>query len=161
FVPAKNRPTLKVLDRRWIELLEPRTLLSVDVLSYRTDPLNTGQNLIETSLTPANVNANAFGKKFTTALDGQVYAQPLVKISVNTTRAGTQGLHNVAYAATQHGSLYAIDANDGTILWQDSFLQLTDPRVAVINSPVPTTGVSTIGANSTVNDTVNTADINP
>jgi hypothetical protein len=149
------------LRRACVELLESRTLLAVDVLGYRYDLSNIGLNTSETSLTPANVNPTTFGKKFTTTLDGQVYAQPLVKSFVNITRGASQGVHNVLYAATQHGSLYAIDANSGAILWQDSFLQLSDPRVAVINSPSATTGVSTIGANSTTNDVVNTADVNP
>src|SRR5204862_5936768 len=98
--------------------------------------------LNETILTPANVgNASTFGKLFTTTLDGQVYAQPLLKTSVNITRGSRQGVHNVLYAATQHGSLYAIDANNGQLLWQDSFLNITDPTRLT-----PTADVSPIGA---------------
>jgi hypothetical protein len=160
----------KIADRRQrrfsaaLEHLETRRLLSVDVATYRNDSGSTAQNNSETVLTPTNVASANFGKLWTRPLDGQIYAQPLVKTNVNVTRGSNVGLHNVLYAATQHGSLYALDANTGSILWQDSFLNLTNPTVLT-----PTTGVSPIGANTTVgnsgingsNDTVNTADINP
>jgi hypothetical protein len=138
------------------ERLEPRTLLAGDVLTYHNDAFSTGQNLTETVLTPTNISAALFGKIFTSTLDGQVYAQPLFKTNVRTTRGTNPGVHNVLFAATQHDSLYAIDANTGQILWQDSFLNITDPR-----NLTPTTGVTPIGANSTVNDVVNIADVNP
>jgi hypothetical protein len=147
--------------QRAIEGLEPRVLMSADVLQYHNDALSTGQQLAETVLTPSNVNPSDFGKLFTATLDGQVYAQPLVKTNVNITRGPLQGIHNVVYAATQHDSLYAIDANTGTILWQDSFLQINDPRVTTINSPVPTAGVTTYPAVSGDNALVNTADVGP
>src|SRR5262249_14627511 len=83
-----------------------------------------------------------FGRLFDTSLDGQVYAQVLAKSNVNITRGSAQGVHNVLYVATMHDSLYAIDALTGAILWQDSFLQLSNPEV--IGSPSPTIGVSTV-----------------
>src|SRR4051812_15923450 len=88
--------------RHTCESLERRVLLAaVDVLTYRNFFDSTGQNLGETTLTPAVVaNAAQFGKRFTTTLDGQVYAQPLVKTAVNVTRGPSQGVHNVLYAAT-------------------------------------------------------------
>jgi hypothetical protein len=138
-----------------LELLETRRLLAGDVLSYHNDPGSTGQNLTEVVLRPANVTAATFGKRFTTTLDGQVYAQPLYKANVNITRAN-QGVHNVVYAVTQHDSLYAIDANSGTILWQDSFLNITDPT-----NLTPTAGVSTMGAVSGNSDTAGSTLITP
>jgi hypothetical protein len=163
-----RRAAVQSLDhpRPFAESLESRVLLAaVDVLTYRNDFGSTGQNLGETTLTPAVVgNAAQFGKRFATTLDGQVYAEPLVKTGVNITRGSRQGVHNVVYAATQHGSLYAIDANNGQVLWQDSFLNITNPT-----SLTATSGVSPVGANSTVtnsgingsNDTVNTNDVSP
>jgi fibronectin type 3 domain-containing protein len=105
-----------------IEQLEARDVPSVNVLSYHNDNASTGQNLGETILTPANVNSSTFGKLFTTTVDGQVYAQPLIMTGVNITTGGSQGPHDVAFVETEHDSIYAIDANVGTVLWQDSFI---------------------------------------
>ena len=93
-------------------------MFSVDVLDYRYDPSSSGVNSQETTLTPANVNAGDFGKLSSTPVDGQVYAQPLYVAGVNINGA----THNVVYVATEHDSVYAIDANNGQVLWHDSFL---------------------------------------
>jgi fibronectin type 3 domain-containing protein len=102
--------------------LEARETPSVNVLTYHNDNASTGQNLAETVLTPANVNSSTFGKLFTTTVDGQVYAQPLIMTGVNITTGGSQGPHDVVFVETEHDSIYAIDANVGTVLWQDSFI---------------------------------------
>ncbi len=128
--------------------LECRTLLSVvDVLSYRDAQPNTnyqpntGLNTSETSLQPSNVNLNTFGKQFETQVDGQVYAQPLVKTSVNITVGSEPGLHNVVFVATQHDSLYAMDATSGHILWKDSFI---DPAHGITTVTATDVGSSDI-----------------
>jgi len=54
---------------------------------------------------------------FVVQVDGQVYAQPLVLSNVN---LGSQGTHNVVFIATENDSLYAADANNGTIYWHVS-----------------------------------------
>jgi len=90
----------------------------VNVATYHNDNARTGQNTQETVLTPANVNSAQFGKLFTVAVDGWVYAQPLYLSNVSI----GGGTHNVAYIATEHDSLYAIDADTGTIYWQISLI---------------------------------------
>src|SRR6266446_5890213 len=63
------------------------------VLTWHNDNARTGQNLQETILTPANVNASAFGKLFVIGVDGKVDAQPLYVPSV--TISGN--IHNVLF----------------------------------------------------------------
>jgi len=70
-------------------------------------------------LTPANVNSKTFGLKFTDAVDGQVFAQPLYLSNLTINNAS----HNVVFVATEHDSVYAFDADAaGAALWQTSFL---------------------------------------
>src|ERR1019366_8574279 len=104
------------------ETLERRLFLSANVLQGHYDNQNTGQVLNETTLTSSNVNAADFGKLFAAKVDGAIFAQPLYVANVNITSGSFQGIHNVVYVATENDSLYAIDANAGTILWHDSFI---------------------------------------
>ena len=100
--------------------------LPQNVLGYRVDNADTGLNANETILTPDNINAGNFGKRLTTPVDGQVYAEPLYASSVDITVGSAQGAHNVVYVATEHDSLYAIDADSGNVLWKTSFI---DPAI--------------------------------
>src|ERR1700736_198879 len=83
----------------------------VNVTTWHNDLSRTGVNAQETILTTANVNVTNFGQVFSVSVDGQVYAQPLYLSGVSI--AG--GTHNVLYIATQHDSVYAIDADSGTV----------------------------------------------
>lgn len=85
------------------------------VLMSRGDLARTAQNLNETILTPANVNSNAFGKKFANPVDGYVFAQPLY---VPALPIPGHGNRNVVYVATENNSVYAFDADSaGPPLW--------------------------------------------
>ena len=92
---------------------------ATDVTTYHNDNARTGQNLSETILTPANVNVNSFGKLFQLTLDGKVDAQPLYLSAVSL----PQGTRNALYVATEHGSVYAFDADTGAQLWKVSLLK--------------------------------------
>src|SRR5438309_4158364 len=118
---ARRHPPRKTY-RPSIEEMEPRTLPSVNVLTYHNDNSDTGQNLNETLLTPANVNSSSFGKFFSVGVDGQVYAEPLYASGVSITVGANHGVHNVVFVATEHDSVYAIEADTGAVLWQDSFI---------------------------------------
>ncbi|HEX6773021.1 MAG TPA: chitobiase/beta-hexosaminidase C-terminal domain-containing protein, partial [Acidobacteriaceae bacterium] len=80
----------------------------VIVPTWRYDLTHAGQNTNETALTPANVNVNTFGKLFSMAVEGSVYAQPLF---VNGLTMSDGQVHNVLFIATEHDSIYAFDAD--------------------------------------------------
>jgi hypothetical protein len=98
-------------------------IAQVNVTTAQNDIGRTGQNLLETILTPANVNATQFGLLFTQAVAGSVYAQPLYLsgLTINGTR------HNVVFVATLPGFVYAFDADSNSgananPLWKISLL---------------------------------------
>jgi len=79
------------------------------VLTHHNDNGRTGQNLNETMLTPANVNAASFGRLFNQPVDGSIVGQPLYVPNVRMSDGTT---HNVVFVATQHDSVYAFDADN-------------------------------------------------
>jgi hypothetical protein len=89
------------------------------VLTWHNDNVRTGQNLQETMLTPANVNAASFQKLFVIDVDGKVDAQPLYVPGLSIPGSG---VHNVLYVVTEHDSAYAFDADTGSQLWHVSLL---------------------------------------
>ena len=89
-----------------------------DVTTYHFDNSRDGLNAQETVLTPANVTSSTFGKIGFFNSDGQVDAQPLYLAGLNVNGTAT----NVLYMATEHGTLYAFNADTGAQLWQISLL---------------------------------------
>jgi hypothetical protein len=124
-----------------------------DVLTYKNDLNRSGQNLNESTLTPANVTSSTFGLLRNLPVDGKVDAQPLYISQLNV--AGV--LHSVVFAATEHDSVYAFDADSGAVLWKVSLLGTGEttsdthgcgqvvPEIGITSTPVIDRGAGAHG----------------
>ena len=105
------------------------TVSGIDVTTYHYNNARDGLNSKETALTLANVNASSFGLVGLYPVDGKVDAEPLLVSGITGTDGSTR---NVLYAATEHDSVYALDASTGSQLWKTSVLganeTTSDPR---------------------------------
>lgn len=118
---------------------------TTDVVTHHNDIARTGQNLTETTLNPSNVTSAKFGKIGFYSVDGLVDAQPLYVSSLAVPGNGT---HNLLIVATEHDSVYAFDADSGTVIWQTSALQSGEttsdsrgctqvtPEIGITSTPV-------------------------
>lgn len=107
----------------------PQAHAQNDVLTWHNDNARDGQINTEAILTLANVRSTNFGLLANVVVDGKVDAQPLYVSALNVPGKGT---HNVLFIATEHDSVYAVDADSGVVLWQESLLgsgeTTSDPR---------------------------------
>jgi hypothetical protein len=78
----------------------------VCVLTWQDNAYRTGENLKETALTYDVINENNFGQLCSAAVDGQIFAQPLVVTNV---KVGGVEYGRVVYVATANDTLYAIN----------------------------------------------------
>jgi len=117
----------------------------INVLTYHDDNMRTGLMPLETTLTLTNVNSASFGKVNFLTTDGKVDAEPLYVSNVM-----INGMtHNVLYVVSEHDSIYAFDADNGTQLWKTTALQAGEttseavfscsqisPEIGITNTPV-------------------------
>jgi hypothetical protein len=89
---------------------------SLDAPTWHYDTARTGLYSSEISLTPTSVTKTTFGKQATYTTDAAVDAQPLFLSGL--TISGQA--HNVLYTATENDTVYAWDADSGSVLWQKS-----------------------------------------
>jgi hypothetical protein len=126
-----------------------RTLPVIATAQY--DNARTGANLLETVLTPQNVNVAQFGRIAFLPVDGDVYAQPLY---IPQLEIPGKGLRNVLFIATERDSVYAFDADALSTepLWHVSFVDakrnissvsgrdvhcpFIDPDIGITSTPV-------------------------
>jgi hypothetical protein len=104
-----------------------RAARAPDVTASVND-LRTGWDRDEPGLSPSVVAGSNFGEVFSTAVNGQVYAQPLV-------------IGSTVIAATENDWVYGLNASTGAIIWSTS---LGTPWPITINCPnlVPNVGVT-------------------
>ncbi|HEX8712008.1 MAG TPA: hypothetical protein VF730_09055, partial [Terracidiphilus sp.] len=122
-----------------------------DVTTWHNDMQRSGAQPKEVLLTPANLNANQFGKVLSLPVTGDVYAQPLYlsQYIMNDGQA-----HNVLMVATAQDYIYAFDADGNNptqgYLWcksllgpgetwiSDTDVNTSDitPSIGVIGTPV-------------------------
>ena len=127
------------------------SLYAQDVLTFHNNNARTGLNNKETILTLTNVNSTNFGKLFVLPADGLVDAQPLYISNLTINGAS----HNVVIVASEHGTVYAYDADTGTNLWHITTLKSgettsdargcsqVEPEIGITSTPVvfrPKTG---------------------
>lgn len=86
---------------------------ALDQLTYHVDNMRTGWNKNETTLNTTNVASTSFALRQNIAVDGVVMAQPLY---VSQYQIGG-GTHNMLIVATEHNSVYALDADTAATLW--------------------------------------------
>ncbi|WP_194916972.1 cell wall-binding repeat-containing protein [Catenulispora rubra] len=84
-------------------------LAKADDTTVSVDNARTGWDKNEPGLSPADVSDPTFGQIFSTTVDGQVFAQPLV--------AG-----GMLIVTTDNNKVYGLDPQSGTILWTRSDL---------------------------------------
>lgn len=101
----------------WAANSKPPAGSPMDVVTYHGDSLRTGWFSSETQLNTTNVNAQGFGLLATVPLDGRVDAEPLYLYQA---QAGKK-TYNVVFIETENNSVYAIDADKGTVLWQKNY----------------------------------------
>ena len=93
-----------------------------DATTVSVDTYRTGWDRNEPGLTPAQVSSSDFGQQFSTAVDWQVYAQPVV-------------FGGTVVVVTETNHVYGTDAATGAIKWSTAY-----------GAPWPASGVTTPGA---------------
>ncbi|MGH3865124.1 MAG: choice-of-anchor D domain-containing protein [Pseudonocardiaceae bacterium] len=124
--------------------------MSADITTVAVDVLRTGWDQNEPGLSPSTVGAADFGLLYRVAVDGQVYAQPLV-------------YNGTLVVATENNNVYGFDAATGGVTWPKKSLgppwpaaaigcgDLT-PNIGVTSTPVIDSATGTLYLTCKVND---------
>ncbi|MFJ8106191.1 choice-of-anchor D domain-containing protein [Streptomyces sp. NPDC096132] len=128
---------------------DDRRSRAADVTTVSEDTYRTGWDDNEPGLAPEQVSSSDFGQQFSTTVDGQVYAQPLVvgkTVVVATENNKVYGLNSATGAKTWTKSLGAA--------WPASAIGCGDlvPNIGVTATPVYDPSTGTVYLTSKVND---------
>ena len=110
-----------------------------DETTVSQNDLRDGWDSNEPTLTPAAVQNGSFGRIFKTAVNGQVYGQPLV-------------IGNTLVVATENDWVYGLDATTGAVLWKTSLG--TPYHITTCNDLTPNIGVTSTGVYDPSSNTV-------
>ena len=118
FWGCKRKEELNPGDHKPV-IIDTTNTQHISVLTQHNDNTRAGLNNHEMAPTTSNVNSKTFGKLFSLPVDDQVYAQPLVvgNLPINS------GRHNVVFIATVRNSVYAFDADKGSLYWNNNYTQ--------------------------------------
>lgn len=117
----------------------PVAVARADEVTISQNNLRDGWDPNEPGLSPAVVSGGTFGQLFSTPVNGQVYAQPVV--------AGS-----IVIVATENDYVYGLDTVSGAVVWSDSLgapepataqgCNVITPNIGITSTPVydPTTG---------------------
>jgi LGFP repeat/HYDIN/CFA65/VesB-like, Ig-like domain/Abnormal spindle-like microcephaly-assoc'd, ASPM-SPD-2-Hydin/PQQ-like domain len=127
-------------------------MASADVGTIAHDSLRTGWDNNETALSPSSVASSNFGKLFSAAVDGQVYAQPLV-------------VGGAVIAATENNNVYGLNGVTGAKkwtrnlgpAWPASTVGCGDltPNIGITSTPVYDVATKSVFLMAKTNDGVN------
>ena len=107
----------------------PTAPARADSVTAAADNLRTGWYNNQPSLTPAVVGGSSFGQVFSTAITGQVYAQPLVA-------------SNTLIVATETNDVYGIDPATGATRWHRNFGAPWNPLDIGCGDLTPSIGIT-------------------
>lgn len=86
-----------------------------DWMQFNGDPEHSGNNTLETTITPANISG--LQKRFQISLPNMIPGAPVYLRDVAT----PSGVRNMLYATTEEGHIFAIDALSGAIIWSRQY----------------------------------------
>ncbi|MFG2692466.1 choice-of-anchor D domain-containing protein [Kitasatospora sp. NPDC048407] len=107
--------------------MTPNVIAQDPTVSF--NPMRTGWDPAQPQLAPSQVSAADFGQLFSTAVDGQVYTQPLV-------------IGSTVVVATENNKVYGIHAVTGAILWSKSLGPAWPAAAIGCGDLVPNIGVT-------------------
>jgi hypothetical protein len=110
-----------------------------DETTVSQNDLRNGWDPNEPTLTPAAVQGGSFGQIFKTAVNGQVYGQPLV-------------IGNTLVVATENDWAYGLNATTGATLWKTSLG--TAYHITTCSNLTPNIGVTSTGVYDPSTNTV-------
>jgi Abnormal spindle-like microcephaly-assoc'd, ASPM-SPD-2-Hydin/PQQ-like domain len=117
------------------------TPAGADVHTVSQDALRTGWDAAEPSLSPGTVTGSNFGQIFSTAVQGQVYAQPLV-------------IGSTVVVGTEDNYVYGLDAVNGAVRWQRSLGPAWPTSIIGCADLTPNMGITATGVYDPATDYV-------